>query len=141
MAVGEQLLLLEFCPHGCLRKFLRARQPPFFYSQVDEQGNLSTFNEQAFDVVCERRRSVADAAATGSPGALSTNDLISIVYQVSRGMAFLADNDIVHRDLATRNVLVCDNLIVKVADFGMALTEKVRTKVSITPHQENFLRL
>ncbi|KAL9972286.1 hypothetical protein ACROYT_G018569 [Oculina patagonica] len=43
-----------------------------------------------------------------------------IGYQVSRGMAFLASKKCVHRDLAARNILVGDNYVMKIADFGLA---------------------
>lgn len=35
-------------------------------------------------------------------------------------MAYLEDNKLIHRDLAARNVLVGDNNLAKVADFGLA---------------------
>ncbi|XP_028406414.1 tyrosine-protein kinase Src42A-like [Dendronephthya gigantea] len=46
--------------------------------------------------------------------------LIDIATQVAQGMAFLEKHSYVHRDLATRNVLVDKNLNVKVADFGLS---------------------
>ncbi|XP_029104077.1 tyrosine-protein kinase Srms [Scleropages formosus] len=46
--------------------------------------------------------------------------LIYMASQVAEGMAYLEDRSIVHRDLAARNILVGDNLVCKVADFGLA---------------------
>ncbi|XP_077478667.1 fibroblast growth factor receptor 1-A-like [Stigmatopora argus] len=47
-------------------------------------------------------------------------ELVSAAYQVGRGMAYLASKKCVHRDLAARNVLVTEELVMKIADFGLA---------------------
>jgi serine/threonine protein kinase len=39
---------------------------------------------------------------------------------VANGMAHLERKGLIHRDLAARNVLIGENLIAKVADFGLA---------------------
>ena len=49
-----------------------------------------------------------------------SNNVLSLVFQVASGMAYLEQEHYIHRDLAARNVLVGENNIVKVADFGMA---------------------
>ena len=47
-------------------------------------------------------------------------DLISWSYQIAKGMAHLASKKIIHGDLAARNVLLADDNIVKICDFGLA---------------------
>uniref|UniRef100_A0A671KEF6 Fyn related Src family tyrosine kinase n=1 Tax=Sinocyclocheilus anshuiensis TaxID=1608454 RepID=A0A671KEF6_9TELE len=45
---------------------------------------------------------------------------IEMGAQVASGMAYLELQNYIHRDLAARNVLVGDNNVCKVADFGLA---------------------
>ncbi|XP_054617968.1 tyrosine-protein kinase SRK2 [Dunckerocampus dactyliophorus] len=51
---------------------------------------------------------------------LQLSDQIEMAAQVASGMAFLELQNYIHRDLAARNVLVGENNICKVADFGLA---------------------
>lgn len=40
--------------------------------------------------------------------------------QVASGMEYLEGKQLIHRDLAARNVLIGDNNIAKICDFGLA---------------------
>eukprot|EP00063_Salmo_salar_P085639 XP_014060474.1 PREDICTED: tyrosine-protein kinase SRK2-like [Salmo salar] len=51
---------------------------------------------------------------------LVISDQIEMAAQVAAGMAYLELQNYIHRDLAARNVLVGENNICKVADFGLA---------------------
>ena len=46
--------------------------------------------------------------------------LLNICIDVCDGMEYLESNNIIHRDLATRNCLVGDGELIKVADYGLA---------------------
>ncbi|XP_057731678.1 serine/threonine-protein kinase STY46-like isoform X3 [Arachis stenosperma] len=52
--------------------------------------------------------------------ALSLPWLLKVAIEVSEGMKYLHQNDIIHRDLKTANLLMDDKGVVKVADFGVA---------------------
>ena len=56
----------------------------------------------------------------GDGRSLKLPELINIGTQVAAGMAYLEEKDYIHQDLAARNILVGENLICKVADFGLA---------------------
>ncbi|VVC44268.1 Protein kinase, ATP binding site,Tyrosine-protein kinase, active site,Immunoglobulin [Cinara cedri] len=53
---------------------------------------------------------------------ICTHDLICWSFQVARGMEYLASRKILHGDLATRNILLAEENIVKICDFGFAKT-------------------
>ncbi|XP_075729505.1 tyrosine-protein kinase Src-2 [Rhipicephalus microplus] len=52
--------------------------------------------------------------------ALKLPTLIDMASQIASGMAYLESKQLIHRDLAARNILVGENNVVKVADFGLA---------------------
>ena len=56
----------------------------------------------------------------GDGRSLKLPQLIDMGAQVASGMAYLEEKNYIHRDLAARNILVGENLICKVADFGLA---------------------
>ncbi|XP_072914066.1 fibroblast growth factor receptor 1-like isoform X5 [Hemitrygon akajei] len=91
---GPLYVIVEFASKGNLREYLRARRPP---------GMEYCYNPSHVPVE-----------------QLSFKDLVSCAYQVARGMEYLASKKCIHRDLAARNVLVTEENVMKIADFGLA---------------------
>lgn len=56
----------------------------------------------------------------GPSRSVTTTDLLCWAFQVSRGMEYLASRKVLHGDLAARNILLCDDNVVKICDFGLA---------------------
>jgi len=56
----------------------------------------------------------------GKGRTLKLPQLIDMSAQIAAGMAYLESQNYIHRDLAARNVLVGENNVVKIADFGLA---------------------
>uniref|UniRef100_A0A2K6B885 Tyrosine-protein kinase n=1 Tax=Macaca nemestrina TaxID=9545 RepID=A0A2K6B885_MACNE len=51
---------------------------------------------------------------------LPVSELLDIAWQVAEGMCYLESQNYIHRDLAARNILVGENTLCKVGDFGLA---------------------
>uniref|UniRef100_A0A914X6S0 Protein kinase domain-containing protein n=1 Tax=Plectus sambesii TaxID=2011161 RepID=A0A914X6S0_9BILA len=51
---------------------------------------------------------------------LTTSDLLCFAYQIANGMEFVHSKEVMHRDLALRNILLTSDYVVKIGDFGLS---------------------
>ncbi|XP_020620336.1 tyrosine-protein kinase receptor Tie-1-like [Orbicella faveolata] len=91
------LIVLEYLPYGDLLGYLRK-----------SRGHEDTYNSG------EKRPN----------SKLQEKDLLSFAWMIADGMSYLAAMKVVHRDLAARNVLVGENKVCKISDFGLARSLK-----------------
>ncbi|CAG2121535.1 unnamed protein product, partial [Medioppia subpectinata] len=95
-AVGKPMcLLFEYMGRGDLNEFLRSCSPSNYIIRAP---NSDAYNDTR----------------------LNHLDLVDISRQIAEGMIYLSDRKFVHRDLATRNCLVNNDMVVKIADFGLS---------------------
>uniref|UniRef100_W8BKV1 receptor protein-tyrosine kinase n=1 Tax=Ceratitis capitata TaxID=7213 RepID=W8BKV1_CERCA len=97
---GPLYVIVEFAPHGNLKDFLNKNRPL-------AAGTLKDYGEQQHQLPLPKHH-------------LTEKHLISFAFQIARGMEYLASRRCIHRDLAARNVLVSDDYVMKIADFGLA---------------------
>ncbi|XP_064620073.1 tyrosine-protein kinase CSK-like [Lineus longissimus] len=63
---------------------------------------------------------LADFLRSRGRSIIVKKDQLNFARDVCAGMAYLESADLVHRDLAARNILLSDECIAKVSDFGLA---------------------
>lgn len=54
-------------------------------------------------------------------GALTVSEVVDIMNQLTDGLAHAHDLYIIHRDIKPQNILILDNGLVKITDFGIAM--------------------
>uniref|UniRef100_W5KIN8 Tyrosine-protein kinase n=1 Tax=Astyanax mexicanus TaxID=7994 RepID=W5KIN8_ASTMX len=64
--------------------------------------------------------SLLDFLKEGEGKVLKLPQLVDMAAQISDGMAFIERMNYIHRDLRAANILVTDNMVCKIADFGLA---------------------
>ncbi|KAE8623959.1 hypothetical protein XENTR_v10005787 [Xenopus tropicalis] len=79
-------------------------------------------SEEPIYIVTEfmTKGSLLDYLKEGEGHLLKLPQLVDMSGQIASGMAYIERMNYIHRDLRAANILVGDNLICKIADFGLA---------------------
>ncbi|XP_020491449.2 vascular endothelial growth factor receptor kdr-like [Labrus bergylta] len=141
---GPLMMIVEFCKYGNLSNYLRSKREDFIvYKSQDGKVVSSGSGCELSELMKRRLESVASTGSSASSGfiedksycdseeeeeesedlykrILTLEDLICYSFQVAKGMEFLASRKCIHRDLAARNILLSENNVVKICDFGLA---------------------
>ncbi|XP_052470563.1 vascular endothelial growth factor receptor kdr-like [Carassius gibelio] len=142
---GDPLMIIvEYCKYGNLSNYLRSRRGDFVvHRSQDSKALHSSSGCDLSELIKHRLESVASTGSSTSSGfiedksycdseeeeeeqedlykkVLTLEDLICYSFQVAKGMEFLASRKCIHRDLAARNILLSENNVVKICDFGLA---------------------
>uniref|UniRef100_A0A3P8TQT1 receptor protein-tyrosine kinase n=1 Tax=Amphiprion percula TaxID=161767 RepID=A0A3P8TQT1_AMPPE len=127
---GPLMVIVEYCRFGNLSTFLKNKRDVFVHNRVSSApaggkdggpGFVSSSPDKQSSVkaqIDDKDKKDNPKSASNSP--LYLEDLICFSFQVARGMEFLASRKCIHRDLAARNILLSDNKVVKICDFGLA---------------------
>ncbi|XP_038159897.1 vascular endothelial growth factor receptor kdr-like isoform X1 [Cyprinodon tularosa] len=141
---GPLMMIVEFCKYGNLSNYLRSKRDDFLvYKSQDGKVVSAGLGCELSELMKRRLESVASTGSSASSGfneeksycdseeeeeepedlykrVLTLEDLICYSFQVAKGMEFLASRKCIHRDLAARNILLSENNVVKICDFGLA---------------------
>lgn len=146
VARRELLIICEFCCFGNLLNFLQSHRKNFLNQIVNDelvQPFTSSYVPMP-EMSVEKPVINMDVVLKGTEICIDSTNLISWAFQVARGMDFLASSKILHGDLAARNVLLTENNVVKICDFGLAkslYSGYVYTRSPGTPLPLNWLAL
>uniref|UniRef100_F6PL93 Receptor tyrosine kinase like orphan receptor 1 n=1 Tax=Ornithorhynchus anatinus TaxID=9258 RepID=F6PL93_ORNAN len=101
----------------CLLGVVTQEQPACMLFEYTNQGDLREFlimRSPHSDVGCS---SDEDGTVKSS---LDHGDFLHIAIQISAGMEYLSSHFFVHKDLAARNILIGEQLQVKISDLGLS---------------------
>ncbi|KAK7068305.1 hypothetical protein SK128_026675 [Halocaridina rubra] len=82
---------------------------------LSDMTTYTTESSNGGSEICNGSRSLGS-----NPITLTSTNILSWAYQIAKGMEYLAFKKVLHGDLAARNILLTDDNVVKISDFGLA---------------------
>ncbi|ODN05825.1 Vascular endothelial growth factor receptor 3 [Orchesella cincta] len=121
-------IVVELCVFGNLQTYLKSQR--------------GTFNDLTEDASYIKRH--ISISFNNDESSTSTKDLVRWAKEIADGMQFLESRKVVHGDLAARNVLLTEQRVAKITDFGLSrqlYNYAVYTKTQNSPLPWRWLSL
>lgn len=116
------MIVVEYMENGALDSFLRVRRIHAHRCTLEEM-------RSSLHHICPL--SLLQLFQTRD-GQFTVLQLVGMLRGIAVGMTYLSEMGYVHRDLAARNILVDENLVCKVSDFGMSRVLEDDTEAAYT---------
>ncbi|CAL8103620.1 unnamed protein product [Orchesella dallaii] len=97
-------IITPLCVNGSLQKYLRSK--PVDITVIGDDNFKLNYNQEVSPASCM--------------SVMSFYELLKFSYEIAQGMNYLSSKNVVHGDLAARNVLLDENKTCKISDFGMS---------------------
>ena len=75
-----------------------------------------------------RGRTLRMVVEKGAPAILPTGEVLRMLIQVCRALAYAHEHGVIHRDIKPENIMLLENGEIKIFDFGIALLEGERNR-------------
>uniref|UniRef100_A0A3B3VYZ9 receptor protein-tyrosine kinase n=1 Tax=Poecilia latipinna TaxID=48699 RepID=A0A3B3VYZ9_9TELE len=107
---GPLMVIVEYCRFGNLSAFLKSKRDVYMHGRVSVNSSAA--------IICgfERYLNASSGETLMIFDDLTLHDVVCVFTEVLS----VCLHQCIHRDLAARNILLTDNKVVKICDFGLA---------------------